>query len=164
MYSPFLRILSSGLSRSMIRFTRGVCIFAFFLTISMLSDICLKGGRCCYLCNLRRPNSTIPYTEIRASLFKYSRLDLLLWGMWGVVCFVFSNLVVIEILWAYDNWFSSIITLLKYPTASYTNIINYVKTLITVEKVFYLRERCSGFQLHLQPWVKTISHPALCAI
>ena len=73
----------------------------------------------------------VSYAEIGASLFNNSSFGLLLRG--GSL-FVVSNLVVFEILWADDNWFSSIITLLQYPSASYMNLTNYVKTLITIKK------------------------------
>ena len=74
----------------------------------------------CYLCNLRKSNVTLPYAKIGAY---NSRFGLLFFGDCLIIAL---NLVLFKILWAEDNWFSSIIILLLYPTASYTNDINYI--------------------------------------
>ena len=113
-YSPFLSTFSSGLSRSMIGFTRRDVILTFFFTIFIIDDVCAKVW---LLLSLQSAwsNVTKSYTGIGASFINNSRFGLLLWG--GVV-FVVLNLVVFKILWADDNWFPSII---KYYNILCTN-------------------------------------------
>ena len=61
----------------------------------------------------------MPYAEIGASL---STIAVLVYCCGGVVCVVVVlSLVVLKILWADDNWFSSIITLLQYLRTTTTN-------------------------------------------
>ena len=60
----------------------------------------------------------MPYAKIEASL-NNSPFELLL--LWGCFCCLFLSLVVLKILWADDNWFSSIITLLQYLRTTTTD-------------------------------------------
>ena len=105
--SLFIRIFSTGLSRWMIRFTKGVLYLTFFCNFHY-DDIFESFLR--YKYNLQRSNVTIPYVEIGASLFNNNLLGLLLWR--GLIdCFL--NFDVFEILWTDYDWFSLIFALLQ---------------------------------------------------
>ena len=79
----------------------------------MLYDVCLKLD---VLLSLQSAgtNITMPYAEIGASL---STIAVLVYCCGGVIfVVVLFKFGCTQILWADDNWFSSIITLLQYPT------------------------------------------------
>ena len=93
----------------------------FLLGNFHVNDFCIKCWMSYYLYNLKRSNVTIPYGEIGAS-FNNSQFGLMLWGVILVVLLL--SLVVLKIMWAGDNWFSSIIILLpRKPFSSTTKQI-----------------------------------------
>ena len=97
-------------------------------------------------------------------IMNFNFYNFLLYVVHSGFMFFVLNLVVFEILWADDNWFSSIITLLQYPTASYTNITNYVNpnykwvrypfwiSFSTTNTKSYVKGD-QAYTYNLQPWV-----------
>ena len=111
-----------GLSRSMIGFTRGDWILTFFLAIFVLNDFCMKVDVVA-ISAFAGSNVTMPCMAIGDSLFNNSCFGLLL----ERGCFWCKRFQT----WLYSKYYeqmiiSSIIILLQYPTASLTNITNYI--------------------------------------
>ena len=105
----FFSTFSSNLSRSMIGFTRRCWILTFFIKFHV--DWFLHKCWVVAISTFAGSNVTMPCGEIGAS---FNNSPFVCCGGF-LLLFDYLNLVVLKILWADDNWFSSIITLLQYP-------------------------------------------------
>ena len=125
MYSPFFRTFSSGLSRSMIGFTNGDCIWTFFSAIFIVDEWVTISA-------FTGSNVTMPYAEIGAS-FNNSYFGLLLWGVVFVVLISSLELRTYTCLWQKVFWYKiysflqmSCVWLMHYYLCSFLFLLTFM--------------------------------------